>query len=137
MKDPRGHRVQIGPERFPYLVKLRNKKNGEKIKKPLKIVNKIREGKLKDHDFGGIDQDRAQTLTWLEAVICRPTCITKNKHKNVPGDEVYIKEFAPSVNGTKRIKAVVCLRMNAFLLVPISAFRKSRVGAKAEDVIWP
>jgi hypothetical protein len=134
--DPRGYKVVIGLQHFPYLIKLRDKITGEKLLKPGKKAARIRDGKLVRSDFGSIDEDRAQTLSWIRAIIERPTIIAKNKHLHVPGDEVYIKEFYNKKRNGYRYKALVCMGLSKNSLEPVTSFRKKKLGVSAEDIIW-
>ena len=133
IRDPRGHRVKFDAERFPYLIKLRNKSGG-KLKKPLKAVEKIRRGALSNKDFGGFEPERAQTLPWLLPTITRPTFILKNQHLFIPGDELYAKEFDKE---GYRYKILVCRRVSDRLLVPITSFPRTKLRTHASALLWP
>jgi hypothetical protein len=133
LKDPRGHLVKFETGRFAYMIKLRNK-DGTKIKKPSKIAEKIRQGMLKNEDFGGFDAERAQTLSWIPSIVLRPTLIATNKNLIIPGDELYIKEWDKT--GYK-YKVLYCRRMSSNLLVPVTSFPRERIGRLEGGILWP
>ena len=128
----RGDRVRFECERLPYLIKLSNL-DGTSLRKPKREIEHIREGRKTRSDYGHPDPDRASTLSWLEPTILRPTMIIKNKHRHIPGDEVYVKEFEK--NGA-RFKEVVVLRFRT-VLVPVTSFlvNKPRID-DPEDILW-
>jgi hypothetical protein len=133
LKDPRGHQVKFDCSRFAYMIKLLNA-GGEKVTKPARIADKIRNGKLSNADFSGFNGERAQTLSWIPSMILRPTLIARNKSLLVPGEELYIKEFDKD---GYRYKVLYCKRMSPNLLVPISSFPREKLGGLDSDVLWP
>ena len=133
LKDPRGHRVAFDIGRFPYMVKLLDKE-GTKLKKPMRAAAAIKRGELTRHDFGGMDAERAQTLSWIPATVLRPTFIARNNTLSVPGDELYIKEFdKPGY----RYKVLICKRMSGGLLVPVTSYPREKIGRLTDYLLWP
>jgi len=131
--DRRGHRVKFAPERFPYLIKLRNREGG-KLSNPKWHVERIRAGELTDRDFGGFEAERAETLSWLPPMILRHTLIARNSHRVIPGDELYVKEFDKLGS---RHKVLICIRVSTNLLVPVTSFLRSSVRFGPEEILWP
>jgi hypothetical protein len=129
--DPRGHRVAFDLSRFPYLVKLVNAQGG-KVKKPLRVAEKIKAGVLSEIDFGGYNPDRAETLSWFPCVITTPLSIRKNVCQNIPGDEVYVRQVQK--RGAK-FKLLFCERVGSKLLVPVTSFRQEK--EPKGETIWP
>jgi len=131
--DPRNDRVRFESERLPYLIKLKQL-NGADLRKPKKEVEHIRAGRKTRKDYGEPDQHRASTLSWLTATITRPTMIVRNYHPNVPGDEIYVKEFEKS---GARFKELVVLRFRT-VLVPVTSFNVDVPKIRCEDdILWP
>jgi len=133
LKDPRGHAVRFDAGRFAYMIKLRSKA-GSKVKKPAKIAQQIKAGKLGNYDFGGFDPERAATLSWIPMVILRPTLIATNRNLLIPGDELYVKELDKA---GYRYKVLYCRRVSANLLVPVTSFPRSKIGSLAQGILWP
>jgi len=94
-RDPRGHRVLFSPERFPHLIKLLRKDSSQEVKEPKKVVQAIRNGIKSNVDFGGYDAERFRGLSWMPAIIRRPTKILEVVQDlfTKPGDTLYLKEF--------------------------------------------
>jgi hypothetical protein len=124
LTDPRGHSVGFSLERFPHLIKLLNKNSTREVEKPQKQALAIRDGRKNNRDFGGYDAERVQTLSWISAMILRPTRILELTAQPLvgqekPGDTLYVKEFRNT--GRKyRYKILVCRRVGAKLLVPVT-----------------
>jgi hypothetical protein len=133
LNDPRGHQVRFDVGRFAYMIKLRTTK-GTKVKKPRRIAEGIKSGKYTNTDFGGFDAERAQTLSWIPAVVLRPTLIATNKNLLIPGDELYVKEFDKS---GYRYKVLYCKRVSNRLLVPVTSFPRSKIGGLENCILWP
>lgn len=132
-RDPRGREVRFDAGRFAYMIKLRSKA-GSKVKKPAKIAQQIKVGKLGNCDFGGFDAERAATLSWIPMVILRPTLIATNRNLLIPGDELYVKELDKT---GYRYKVLYCKRVSGTLLVPVTSFPRSRLGGLEEGILWP
>jgi hypothetical protein len=129
--DPRGHRVVFDISRFPYMIKLVDK-NGQKLKKPRRFAERIRAGELTEQHFGLHNSDRAETLSWLPAVIGTPLNIRKNAYVNIPGNEVYVRQVQRM--GAK-FKILICERKGGGLLVPVTSFRQEK--EPKGQIIWP
>jgi hypothetical protein len=137
LRDPRGHRVLFAPERFPHLIKLRQKDSSKGVNKPKKVVEQIRYGIKSNDDFGGYEAHRAQTLSWLPPIIQRPTAIievTRLFKEEKPGDTLYIKQF--DKDGYK-FKILVCRRVGESVLVPITCHPRTdnRFG-EGYKIVW-
>ena len=130
--DPRGHQVKFEAGRFAYMIKLRNQ-SGEKIKKPARVAERIRIGDLTNKDFGGFDAERAQTLSWISAIVLRPTLIATNNNPVIPGDELYVKEFD---KGGYKYKVLYCKRVGPSLLVPVTSFPRTKIGSLRGSTLW-
>jgi hypothetical protein len=133
LTDPRGHTVRFDVARFVYMIKLRSQKGG-KLRKPGRIAAKIKGGELANEHFGGFDPERARTLSWIPAVIMRPTLIASNKNLLIPGDELYVKEFDKS---GYRYKVLYCMRVSRTMLVPVTSFPRGKIGALGASPLWP
>ena len=131
--DPRKDCVRFECERLPYLIKLCNL-DGSSLRKPKREIEHIRSGRKTRKDYGAPDPERASTLSWMESTITAPSMVVRNRHPNIPGDEVYIKEFEKS---GARFKEVVVLRFKT-VLVPVTSFlvNKPRIDGP-DDVLWP
>lgn len=136
IRDPRQNEVVFGLQHFAYLIKLRDKITGKKVNKPKRKAQAIMIGTLTREHFGAIDEDRAQTLSWLRAVVERPTVISHNRHQHVPGDEVFTKEFQNKKANGYRYKSLVFRKVGK-VLEPVTSYRKKRLNVKQCDVIWP
>jgi len=133
LRDPRGHEVRFDIGRFAYMIKLKSK-TGNKVRKPSKTAEQIKAGRLGKCEFGGFDEERAATLSWIPMTILRPTLIATNKNQLIPGDGLYVKELdKPGY----RYKVLYCKRISATLLLPVTSFPRSRIGSLAEGVLWP
>jgi len=137
IRDPRHNEVVFGLQHFAYLIKLRDKITGRKVNKPKRKAEAIKTGALTREHFGPIDEDRAQTLSWLRAIVERPTVISHNRQKHVPGDEVFTKEFENKKASGYRYKSVVFRKVSNKTLEPVTSYRKKRLNVKQCDVIWP
>lgn len=133
LRDPRGHEVKFDIGRFAYMIKLKTL-SGKKVRKPSKIAERIKSGKMTNADFGGFDEERAATLSWIPSIILRPTFIATNKNLLIPGDELYLKELDKS--GYK-YKVLYCKRVSDRLLVPVTSFPRSKIGGLAGGILWP
>ena len=133
LRDPRGHHVRFDTSRFAYMIKLRSKE-GKKLAKPLRIAEKIKRNELSNQDLGGFDVERAQTLPWIPPIITRPTLIATNKNLLIPGDELYVKEFEKL---GYRYKVLYCKRVSESLLIPITSFPRTKIGALSQSILWP
>ena len=122
--DPRGHRVQVTPERFPHCIQLLQKNSTFEVNNPQKHVLAIKEGTASNEDFGGYDTERAQTLGWIPYVIQRPSRILELITqpligKKKAGDTLYIKRFC-NTKSSPRYKRLVCRRVGPQLLLIIT-----------------
>jgi hypothetical protein len=131
--DPRGHEIRFNPERFPHLIKLLEPNSTAEVKKPQKEVDLIRAGKKTNADFGGFDKERAATLTWIPAMVLRPTQIKELRELYKPGDNQYIKEFN---KWGYKYKVLICRRVGEKLLVPVTCHPKEKIS-KGGLVVWP
>jgi hypothetical protein len=137
LEDPRGHVLVFSLERFPHLIKLLRKDSDNEVSEPQKHVARIRSGQSRNGDYGGYDQERAQTLSWIPAMIARPTMIVEVVERTLwekPGDTVYLKQFN---KGGYPFKALVCRRVGKERLAPITCHPRSngRVS-KAYKIVW-
>lgn len=122
--DPRGCRVSFSIERFAHSIKLLNKSSRREVDNPKKQAQAIKEGRKTNADFGGYSTERAQTLTWIEPTILRPSRILELTAQPLigpqkPGDTLYVKEFS-NTQRRYRFKVLVCRRVGTVLLVPIT-----------------
>lgn len=134
IRDPRGHRVLLSPERFPHLIDLKEPNGRDDVRNPQKEVVKIRSGERSNSHFGGFQGERAETLSWIRATVEFPTMIVvRSLIKGIhAGKELYYKEF-DRFGG--KLTLLVCRRVGPELLVPVTWFPKDR-GPKAEEVIY-
>lgn len=135
-RDPRGHKVAFSPEHFPHLIKLCQKGSGREVNKPQKVVTQIRDGAKRNCDFGGYHPERFHSLSWMVAIIERPTKILESTTLfDKSGDTLYVKEFEKS---GYRFKVLVCRRVGKTLLVPVTCHPRDhdRYG-KDYKIVWP
>jgi hypothetical protein len=142
LRDPRGHVVKFGIERFPHLIKLYRKGSQELVPRPTKQALAIKAKTKGNNDFGGYDTERAQTLPWVVPVILRPTRILELMSQPLTGEEksgdtLYVKEFHPT--GRKyRFKILVCRRVGKELLVPVTCHPRDHGRyPKHYRQVWP
>jgi hypothetical protein len=136
LRDPRGHRVKFAPERFPHLIKLLKKGSKNEVENPQRVVNEIRSGLKKNADFGGYHAERFQGLSWMSAIIQRPTRILEvSTLLKKPGDTLYLKEFDRKGYA---YKLLICRRAGKELLVPVTCHPREhdRFG-KDHKTVWP
>ncbi len=136
--DPRGYRILFAPERFPHLIKLLKPGSEKEITEPQKHTNAIRCGNKCNADYGGYHAERAQTLTWIPAIILRPTMILEVTEKTIwekPGDTVYVKEFDKK---GYRHKLLVCRTLKHQRLAVVTSHPRDyfKIG-KGYKIVWP
>lgn len=143
IRDPRDHFVKFSPERFPHLIKLSKKNSDKLVRQPQKLVQAIRSGKKTNADFGGYDEERSQTLTWITPTILRPTKILELIAQPLvgdpkAGDTLYVKEFERG--GEKyKFKVLVCKRVGTRLLIPVTFHPRDhdRYSPAIYKQVWP
>jgi hypothetical protein len=134
LRDPRNHRVRLTPERFPHMINLKELDGKRDVRNPQKEVELIRSGKKTNDHFGGFENERAETLTWIRATIRFPTIIVVRSvvpgiH---PGTELYYKEF-DQFGG--KLALLVCRRVGPELLVPVTWFPKNK-RPKEHEIVY-
>jgi hypothetical protein len=130
--DPRGHRVAFSLERFAHIIDLK-KPGGGDVTEGQKEAMKIKNREKNNSHYGGFQQERAQTLSWIASIIRFPTIIqirafVPGLH---PGRELYYKEF-DGVGYNRTV--VVCKRVGPALLAPVTYFPRDKNPTEEEIV---
>lgn len=131
--DPRGWEIRFSVERFPHFIKLL-KESGRDVDRPQNEIEDIKKKIKSNGDYGGYQQERAATLSWLPQMIKRPTFIVENAGLFRGGDTLYIKEF--DKQGYK-YKVLVCRTIKEGLLVPVTSHPKEKAKFAKDKILWP
>jgi hypothetical protein len=124
--------VLFTPERFAHLISLK-KPGGGDVTEGQKEANKIRARQKTNADYGGFEQERAQTLTWIENIIAQPTIIQVRSllPRTHPGTDLYYKEFD---RVSYKHPCMVCRRVGPQLLVPVAYFPRDKIAPEHEII---
>jgi hypothetical protein len=137
LRDPRDNRLIFSLERFPHMIKLLRRGSDLEVERPQKVIRAIMEGTKSNGDFGGYDEERAQTLTWIPLIISEPSMILEVVEKTLwekPGDTIYVKEFDKR---GYRHKILVCRTVGTSRLAPITSHpRTDGKFSTAYKIVW-
>lgn len=92
-EDPRQKRVSLVKGNFPKLVDLEHKTLKREDFPAFQVIKCIEDGTFNPDHYQIPDGSRISTLFWLPEVITDPDSIYRNGHKQIAGDEVYVRVY--------------------------------------------
>ncbi|HXL08615.1 MAG TPA: hypothetical protein VN966_00150 [Candidatus Bathyarchaeia archaeon] len=133
--DPRNTQISVLDVNFPKLLGAKMAATGAKAKASLVLAS------LKNGTFNPalyeVEDDRIDTLFWIEDTICKCDSIHDNNHPVIEADEVYVKRYDKIGS---QVKLVFTRKLDAGQIVIVTSFLTSPadlVRFVKMPPIWP